>query len=885
MGRKDINMLIDNSRGSEWKKYDLHMHSTASDGQATPHQLVDAAVEKGIAVIAITDHHTVDALDDAKAYGKEKGIVVVSGIEFRTEYGRKSVHMIGLFPDSFEGQELNQAALNDLILAPLGLSRTQIVMKARETHPEYSENQAYHEGLLLVQVDFRRAADLIHKYGGIVTVHAGGKANSFDEEMRHEGTGPKNVDLADSLGTVKEELLRKFIDICEVRNSREVEFYLRTWNKPCIAASDAHKIGEFARNFCWIKGEPTFEGIRQIIYEPESRVKIQDEEPEEKPDYLVIDRIEIDHKDFGKQEIPFNQGLNTIIGGRSSGKSILLGCIAKLCGTNRVVKTNKEDYDKYIAEISHSSKLYWRDGGTDTERKIDYFPQGYIIEMASKNKEIKKLVEEILSEDIDTYEALTLVRGKLATDKVLIHQLFSDYQKQQQNLEELQDKQISFGNREGITHEIKKYEERIEAIKIVMSEGLSKEESAEYESLKEEASHLKEKNKIIESSLQQVFLIGQEKLFDIIGISFDGVSDENIRNKLQSEYAQLESEVQSKWRHITESISTEYNVIKGKNEQAIHTIEEREVYKRATRLYTENAKLYEENKKLEKEMWKLSNIDSLQAEISKLRNQVEDTLNNIIAKHIEYYITQRRFCDSHIMEIGDVRIDPKVSFQHAEFIQQASRYFDGRSVKNSEVLNYQYKQEEYETFITTVLHKALTEEYVLKGNANKINVIEDILSTNPFNIEYDISYQGDELKQMSEGKTAFVILKMLLEFGKNEYPILIDQPEDDLDNRAIFGDLVKYLRGKKLKRQIILVTHNPNIVVGADAEEIIVANQEGIGNSNPGNVKFAYKCGALENSYKSDAAEVLLNQGIRQHVCELLEGGNEAFRLREKSIS
>lgn len=128
----------------------------------------------------------------------------------------------------------------------------------------------------------------------------------------------------------------------------------------------------------------------------------------------------------------------------------------------------------------------------------------------------------------------------------------------------------------------------------------------------------------------------------------------------------------------------------------------------------------------------------------------------------------------------------------------------------------------------------------------------------------------------------FVILKMLLDFSKNEYPILIDQPEDDLDNRAIFEELVKYLRAKKLNRQIILVTHNPNVVVGADAEEIIVANQEGIGNSNPENIKFAYKCGALENSFKTGNSEILLSCGIREHVCELLEGGNKAFRLREK---
>lgn len=108
------------------------------------------------------------------------------------------------------------------------------------------------------------------------------------------------------------------------------------------------------------------------------------------------------------------------------------------------------------------------------------------------------------------------------------------------------------------------------------------------------------------------------------------------------------------------------------------------------------------------------------------------------------------------------------------------------------------------------------------------------------------------------------------------------QPEDDLDNRAIFGDLVTYLKEKKTRRQIILVTHNPNIVVGADAEEIIVANQQGLGNSNPENVKFAYITGSLENTYECDDESVLLRQGIREHVCDLLEGGDKAFQLREQ---
>ena len=69
---------------------------------------------------------------------------------------------------------------------------------------------------------------------------------------------------------------------------------------------------------------------------------------------------------------------------------------------------------------------------------------------------------------------------------------------------------------------------------------------------------------------------------------------------------------------------------------------------------------------------------------------------------------------------------------------------------------------------------------------------------------------------------------------------------------------------------------------GADAEEIIVANQQGIENDNPEEVKFAYVTGGLEDSFVEDKGFILLSQGIREHVCNLLRGGDKAFKLREQ---
>ena len=97
------------------------------------------------------------------------------------------------------------------------------------------------------------------------------------------------------------------------------------------------------------------------------------------------------------------------------------------------------------------------------------------------------------------------------------------------------------------------------------------------------------------------------------------------------------------------------------------------------------------------------------------------------------------------------------------------------------------------------------------------------------------------------------------------------------------------MKKKKKHRQIIIVTHNPNLAVGADAEEVIVANQDGQerGRENK-KYKFEYVSGALENTFElSEAQEkaILFRKGIRQHVCEVLEGGKEAFQKREQKYS
>ena len=178
----------------------------------------------------------------------------------------------------------------------------------------------------------------------------------------------------------------------------------------------------------------------------------------------------------------------------------------------------------------------------------------------------------------------------------------------------------------------------------------------------------------------------------------------------------------------------------------------------------------------------------------------------------------------------------------------------------------------------------MNNSYALLPKVDKKNAIKILLDDYYFDY-WKIMYKNDKLGEMSTGKASFVILMLIIGLSKSKSPILIDQPEDNLDNRSITRDLVYYLKNKKLERQIIVVTHNANIVVNSDAENVIVANQKGQNNSeSTSNFQFDYINGAIENTFQINESEtdLLKSMGIREHIAEIVEGGKEAFILREK---
>lgn len=873
-----------NYAGSQWNKWDLHIHSNASDGNGTPQQIIQKAKEKGLSVIALTDHHTVKNIDEMKALGCENNITVISGIEFRTEYGAKSVHMIGLFPDEYNGIKLTQQALNELILVPLNLSETIIKAKGKAEDSSLTDEQAFKKGMFLVQVNFKEAAELIHKYGGLVSVHAGNKANSI-EEMKHEGRGASNVkDVVDSLGPVKNELLNHYIDICELGSlqDKNASFYISEFGKPAIVASDAHKIDEVGKLYTWIKADKTFEGLRQIVYEPELRAKIQESMPKNKSDYQIIESINIAGEDFGEQVIPFNQDLNVIIGGRSSGKSILLGCIAKLANYKGLVKLENADYNKYIDSIIPNMELKWKDDTEGLSHKVEYFPQSYINKLASVSKETIVLMEKILKGDEKRREIFELYNNNSSKNLFAITNEVENYFKLLYKFEEIQEEAKEIGDIRGVQNEIAKIENEISLVKNSSNIQISEDDEQRYEELKKEREVLYQDIATLESAQKQLIdlknlLLVREIKTELIGLP------EDVKTSILLEYDELVNDTQRRWEEL---VLNEENKIKASvadKKQRIVVIEADEKYVDGEKYYKENETIKQMSVRLSEERKKEERLTKIHTKQTEISEQILQSKEKIFQKQRVYFELGQQICGEIQLEKDELSIEPKLTYNQEKLQMFVDTYLNARNQLAKAIQEADITDNESLINVLTNAFDGIVNGMVpLKGSKDKKQAIVELLSTNYYYLMYNVVYQGDTLSSMSEGKKAFVILRLLLDFDENKYPILIDQPEDDLDNRAIYNDLVTYIRNKKLERQIILVTHNPNITVATDAEEIIVANQHGVHTENQDGIKFEYRSGSIENSYKRDKTKtVLLSQGIREHVCDLLEGGDIAFKKRE----
>jgi ABC-type multidrug transport system ATPase subunit len=136
-------------------------------------------------------------------------------------------------------------------------------------------------------------------------------------------------------------------------------------------------------------------------------------------------------------------------------------------------------------------------------------------------------------------------------------------------------------------------------------------------------------------------------------------------------------------------------------------------------------------------------------------------------------------------------------------------------------------------------------------------------------VHYSVCYDGIAIEKLSPGTRGIVLLLLYLVLDRSDRrPLIIDQPEENLDPQSVFSELVPHFREARDRRQVIVVTHNANLVINTDADQVIVARS--VPSISGGMPTISYTSGSVENSV------------IRRSICEILEGGERAFKDRAK---
>jgi len=901
-------------KGSEWRKWDLHLHAPSKYTCAKNDQYIGSNLEdkqnnfiselKGILdipVVGITDYFSLDGYK--MVISKKDQLLqfeqILPNIELRitpvTGDNRKiNLHLvpntevldideIERFLYKFEfGPEKFTCKESDLIL--LGKRGTQNI----------SNEEAFKKGLNEFAISYDKFFEV---YNGLADKVKENILIGVSNNSRDGASGIKDIQgireviysgvhfIFSAQPADRDYFLGNGVDSKESIKQKYGSL------KPCLHGSDYHgsKDGKTIcvpdlNRFCWIKADTTFEGLKQVKYEPENRVFIQANKPEEKAGYQVISHVEIASNSIFNSRISFNPNLNSIIGGRSSGKSVLLGSIAKKVKTSRPIELLDEEYQKYVQSISNTMKIVWKDGMEENDREVEYFEQGYMHKIARDESQLNKIINDILIQKgkesiLDEYNRFLTDNSKTITGYI------SDYFRILQDIQEKEQKARDKGDKKGIEDEITKLTDELKRLSVT---SITEEEKLKYEQVKTDI-NLNSQNS--QALTNDITLLERLKAANLIkdNIDYELVSVSELQKEnITSIFETIKIETETKWKSALDKLIESTSNERKSLIQRIAVLEKDDTYIKVLQAYKENAQLSEYEEKIKIQTHKLFDITSLIGEIDNLKKQLAQTKDKIKAGHRAFYEKINDIVPKLSDSKDGLEIKAKWKFEKEQYrnILQAGLNLQG--YVNQELANYEHKDfEDFETHQFGLFHKLEKNQLSLKGAYKSQSLCTSILSNNFYSLNYDLEYESDDFKKMSDGKKAFVVLKLLLDFNDKNCPILIDQPEDDLDNRAIYNDLVQYLRKKKKLRQIIVATHNPNIVVGADSELVVCANQHGEKNFNNRGIKFQYVTGSLEHTFPriDGKAEILECQGTREHVCEVLEGGNIAFKLREMKYS
>lgn len=910
--------------GSIWRKWDLHLHApgTAKNNQYGDVDLdlfCQTLIELDLAAVGITDYFSVDLAfrvkETLQKLQKGSSIQVFPNLELRDSKApsRSRLNFHVVFSNHLSEEQVK-----------LALSRVPVQL------PDGGSN--YLSDLTSGEIE--------HALADISEVSKA-LTNSFNNESPFlivtasgsDGYRPKGnlKDWSPMAVTESNLIIRASHAI--FGNKKDANYWKEPTEfdkkpRPVFSGSDAHKLDDLIayhkeNESTWIKGEVSFAGLQETLIEPSSRVRIQKLCPEDKDASRVIESITISYTGEEKrkkfdQTIHLNPALNSIIGARSSGKSILAALIAYAWNPARTIKAQQRvspltpkggrvnlekqfgpagswSWDEFSREVEVSLK--WRNGEVSTPSNgcgnLTYLPQGYLNSLAEDQDEIQLLLEKALEDQPanKTLEKFQSVQCALDNAKheirTLVQQIFDDKDQISKlldtastlgDLDSLEERKLSLGEKQALLTG----SNLIESDKDILNEYLDTNRMvASWSPVDLDNGKA--------SLMRSVDSLKRPKLGSEVEKSVGSLLDRIWKESMQSYQEQAEnillvhSDADASALLQTASLRDDLaERLKSSNGGVLPSQESEEAK-------AVSVELEQVSKNIAKLRLANSELIELQSGFEKQISQVEDLRKGYFDLVEELQQSQSRVGTKiDAIQVGiDFGIDnenlPAIDFvnknkgvpvwaEYDEFLED----LDGNG--SLEFSNFR------ELFIAVVESKL---EIRSGSDGKRLGLAADIACLLPiprlFGTFDNDRFGGFERSGMSAGKRALAGLTLLLSDESNIGPLVVDQPEDDLDSRSITEAIVPYLRNAKTKRQVVIVSHNANLVVGADSELVLVANQGSKSYKNYEGLRYFYGAGALESSAENaQSGFYFQKQSVKSHICDLLDGGLESFEKRAR---
>lgn len=947
------------SKGSLWRKWDLHIHSPLTilnnqypklaDGTPDWDAFITKLESLDVAAIAITDYFTIDGYKKVKEY-KEQGRLqkihtILPNIEFRLnnvlssrkdgqQPRRLNYHVI--FSDDVSPQDIEEHFLHDIDFfyegnpqgeddkRKLKVSNLEALgKKLKEQHQSFKKSglSSLVVGAMQAVVNHeeisRRLQGARFK-GKYLLVFPEEHSNLIGWDGQDHHTRKALLQKSDMVFSAAEKTREWCLGKPPYMDGTEKFLEEFKTLKPCIHGSDAHKLDEIGHpcslrgseghtcqldgagcslRYCWIKADPTFEGLKQLLYEPDERVRIQQQNPTLPRSNFTLERIQIErvkvNDDLSVQgtDMELNPNLVAVTGGKGSGKTAFLDLIAN-CYTDRC---NTKDENSFVRRVVDecpgiTTSLSFKDGTKFSKNLKDnhFFENSELVYIAQG--ELQSYIGD--RSDIDDYIRSLIFESPQIRDTVLsfefaelieqVGQVERDIADKNRIVAELE-KQTSKDVAQALALEKKQKDAELKDIETRIAE-YEKAQSVERVQLAQQ----KQKS-LAELKARKDDLVSLRDLIvdtlaflgeDLVSFN-DGLAKINelltklkITEHLESFSYPQKGILETRLAQIKPEIT---NIV-----QNIETAQ-KELEKLEAGVQ-DHAKSLDKKRELTKALGDVAAREQL---LAKKQQGLEAAIKDrkaLLTRLVETILAQRKkyediistFSSKKAEVLSDLTFIARVQFDAEKFLNFAEEVLDNRRVTTrgtsenpsafSKLLQLTDKvtngdETAIDSFVAEI--ENLNAAYKSKLKAAQTISIQDFYSClygNYLSVTPVVKYKNIQLSRLSLGQKATVLIKIHLAQGYK--PIIIDSHDDHLDNEFIMEELVKAIRQAKQYRQVILASNNGNVVVNSDAEQIILANIKG--------GEISYVSGSLENP------------AIRDRAVKVLEGGSEAFRQRQK---